>query len=113
LGIVAVVDALQPAPGTRYLIGVQVFFYQFVAVVVVVFGYVLAQATDGGQEIAAAACMLVGVLDAEGAPGLSLFLMPRCTLMRQETCFSNILSISVQANTWPSEGKNKGNHFSN
>jgi hypothetical protein len=43
------------------LIGVQVLFYQFVAVVVVVFSYVLAHASDGGQEIVAAASMLVSV----------------------------------------------------
>jgi hypothetical protein len=71
LGIVAVVHALQPAPYAGYLVGVQVFFDQLVAVVVVVFGYVRTYPADGGDEVGAAACVVKGdrVLDAEAACG--------------------------------------------
>ena len=68
LGIVAEVYTLQPTPSTSHLVGVQVFLYQFIAVVVVVFGDVLADAPDGGQEVGAPPRMVVGIgiLDAEG-----------------------------------------------
>jgi hypothetical protein len=71
LGIVAVVHALQPAPYAGYLVGVQVFFDQFVAVVVVVFGYVRTYPADGGDEVGAAACVVKGdrVLGTETACG--------------------------------------------